>query len=379
MLFWIIAALLTLAASLAVIAPLASPGRRAVGERGHDIEVYKDQLKEVERDAARGLIGAAEAEEARAEIGRRIHKIASRDEATKDASRKRSMVPVVATAAVLAVPLVSWGLYAVTGSPALPAQPLSARLEADPAKSSIDELVARAEGHLAANPQDGRGWDVLAPVYLRTGRFDDSIAAYRNAMRLLGETPARLGGLGEAIASAAGGIVTAEARAAFVRAAELDAKDPKARYYLATADAQEGKLGEAAAAWRNMLQDLPAESPWRGAAQDAIAEAERRIAVAQGGGQPGPTQDQIDAAATMSDTDRAAMINSMVEGLDAKLKDNPQDPEGWMRLVRSYAALGRTDEAKDALGRGIQALNSSSEDGKRLLSLAASLGLALGQ
>ncbi|MBS3650786.1 c-type cytochrome biogenesis protein CcmI [Pseudaminobacter sp. 19-2017] len=379
MLFWIIAALLTLAASLAVIVPLASPRRRAVGERDHDIEVYKDQLKELERDAARGLIGAAEAEEARAEIGRRILKIASRDDGTKEALRKRSLVPVIATGAVLAVPLVSWGLYAAIGSPALPAQPLSARLGADPAKSSIEELVARAESHLASNPEDGRGWDVLAPVYLRTGRFADSVAAYRSSIRLEGETPARLSGLGEAIAGAAGGIVTAEARAAFAKAAELDTKDPKARFYLATADAQEGKLEDAATAWRKMLQDLPAESPWRGAARDAIAEAERRIAVARGEAQPGPTQDQIDAAAAMSDTDRAAMINSMVEGLDAKLRQNPQDPEGWIRLVRSYAALGRTDEAKDALGRGLQALDGSSEDGKRLLSLAASLGLALAQ
>ena len=112
--------------------------------------------------------------------------------------------------------------------------------------ATVDELVARAEAHLAANPDDGRGWDVLAPIYARLGRYDEAVTAYRNAIRLDGANGARESGLGEAVAGAAGGMVTAEARAAFSRALKLEPGQPKASFYLASALAQEGKVAEAA-------------------------------------------------------------------------------------------------------------------------------------
>lgn len=374
MLFWIVAALLTLAASLAVIVPLA--GRpRPDSAADHDIEVYRDQFQELERDAARGLIGAAEAEEAKAEIGRRILRIADAPGEKTATSTPGRTGRLVGAAAVLAVPIVAWGLYATVGSPSLPGQPLSARLEKNPAESTLDELVARAEAHLASNPEDGRGWDVLAPIYLRGGRFANSATAYRNTMRLLGESPDRLAGLGEALTGAAGGLVTAEARAAFDQATALAPDNPKSRFFLATALAQEGRLEGAASAWRAMLDHLPADSPWREATQEAIAEADRRMAAGSAPA-PGPTEDDVQAAASMSAGDRAAMIKSMVSRLDAKLRQDPNDPEGWMKLVRSYAMLGKTDQARDALARGVKAMGDDSQDGKRLVALAQSLGLS---
>ncbi|TGV94001.1 c-type cytochrome biogenesis protein CcmI, partial [Mesorhizobium sp. M2D.F.Ca.ET.145.01.1.1] len=123
----------------------------------HDLEVYRDQLAELDRDAARGLIRPAEAAEARAEIARRILRLGNADITGKTSGRAASVTArLVATVAVLAVPLVSWGFYSQIGSPDLPSQPLSERLAKNPADSSVDELVARAEAHLAANPSDGR-------------------------------------------------------------------------------------------------------------------------------------------------------------------------------------------------------------------------------
>src|SRR5690606_11432512 len=119
------------------------------------------------------------------------------------------------------------------------------RLAKNPADSSIEELVARAEAHLAANPSDGRGWDVVAPIYLRMQRFSDSATAYRNAIRLDGNSAARQAGLGEAIANAAGGIVSTDAQAAFEAALKLDPSDAKANFYLAMGLAQEGRSEEA--------------------------------------------------------------------------------------------------------------------------------------
>jgi cytochrome c-type biogenesis protein CcmH len=381
MLFWIVAALLTLGASLAVLAPLAR-GRRSVATAAdHDLEVYKDQLRELERDTERGLIAPAEAEQARAEIGRRILKLGERTDGGQSALVS-PMARMAGMAAVLAVPVVSWALYGYLGSPDLPSQPLQARLEADPAKSSIDELVARAEKHLAANPNDGKGWDVLAPVYLRMGRFSDAVDAYRTAIRLEGSTAARESGLGEALASAADGVISDEAETAFERALRLEPDYPKARFYLASALAQDGKMQEAIAAWREMIVKLPADSPWRVPVEQAVAEAEKRLAAGKapsttsGTSAAGPTQEEVDAAASMSDADRTAMIETMVAGLDQKLRQNPRDPEGWQRLIRSYMVLGRKADALEALKRGMAALGEGSAEAAALSQFSSTLGLS---
>lgn len=374
MLFWVIAAVLTLGASLAVLLPLT---RQAKGEAdtSHDLEVYRDQLGEVDKDAARGLIAPSDAEQARAEIARRIIRLDA--ESARQPKTASQFVPrLVGVIAVLAVPLLSWSIYTMIGSPDVPSQPLSARLAQKPADSSVDELIARAEAHLVANPSDGRGWDVLAPVYLRIGRADDAVTAYRNAIRILGSTAARQAGFGEAIAGASGGIVTSDARLAFETALKLEPANPKARYFLALALAQEGKVADAANAWRQLAESLPADSPWRPATDQAIAQAEARTALPnEAAGAPGPNQGDIDAAASMPSGDRTAMIEGMVATLDEKLRQNPRDPEGWLRLVRSYQVLGKTDLAQAALGRAYAALGRDSEDGRKLTELAGSLGL----
>lgn len=356
MLFWATAALLTLGAALAVMLPFLRrlPGR--VRRAEHDIEVYRDQLSEIERDVGRGLIAPAEAEEARAEIGRRILRIDENAAAAGEGTGPTVSSRVVVTMAVLAVPLVSWGIYGLIGSPGLPAQPLQARLAADPADLSVDELVARAEAHLAANPEDGRGWEVLGPVYFRMGRFDDAATAYRNIIRLSGPSARHEAALGEAMVGAARGMVTADAEAAFERALAIEPGHPKARFFIAMALAQEDRTDEARAIWTAMADELPADSPWRAAAGEALAEVGT-------------------AAQPQSASERAAMIDAMVAGLDDRLRENPDDPEGWQRLVRSYMVLGRTEDAKDALKRGMAALGEGSENARRLAEQAASLGV----
>lgn len=373
MFFWFAAALLTLGASLAVLMPLARRDRDGPKAGDHDLEVYKDQLTELDRDAARGLIQAEEAGEARAEIGRRILKVASGAEAGAGDGHHFSG-RAVGMAAVLMVPLVSWGVYSYLGSPDLPSQPLQARLEADPAKSSVEELVARAEAHLAANPDDGKGWDVLAPIYLRIGRFPESVTAYGNAIRLEGASANREAGLGESLAAAEGGAMSPQARQAFERALKLDAANPKARFFLAAALSQDGRLDEAAAGWQAMVAELPADSPWRAAAEQALAETARRQAQPPAEA-PGPSQQDMDAAASMSSADRTSMIETMVANLDEKLRENPKDPEGWRRLVRSYMVLDRRADAQSALERGVAALGTGSADATGLVDFAAGLGL----
>lgn len=370
MVFWLFLALLTIAASLAVLLPLARRPQAHVPAAAHDLEVYRDQLAEIDRDRQRGLIGDSEAEEARAEIGRRMIKL---DAAGTAGSRTSRLLPIVAAGAVLGVPLLSWGVYAMIGSPDLPAQPLAQRLEKDPRDNTLDELVARAESHIRANPEDGRGWNVLAPIYLRMNRPADAVIAYRNAIRLLGSDPARETGLGEALFAEAGGIVTKEAADAFRRALEAGGNDnPRARFYLATALAQEGRLEEAVADLTALMGTLPQASPWRGVVGEALARAQTGLdaSVARG-----PSRDDVEAAAQMNAADRTAMIETMVAGLDERLRDNPADAEGWRRLVRSYSVLGRKDDARQALERGLKALGPDSEAGQELRDFAGTLGL----
>ncbi len=377
MFFWLTAALLTLAASTAVLWPFLRAPAAAHEGAGHDIEVYRDQLREVERDASTGLVGAAEAEEARAEIGRRILRLADGRAGGSTRTTSDRIGRLLVSAAVLAVPVLGWGAYAVLGSPALPDQRLEARLTKSPAESSMDELVARAELHLRQNPQDGRGWDVLAPIYLRMGRNDDAVTAFRNAIRLDGASAQREGGLGEALVAAAQGIVSTDAQAAFERALAVDPKDARARYFLALGYSQEGKNADAADLWRQMAADLPADSPWRGAARQELA----RLGAPEAAGQtaasgPAPTKDQVDAAMEMSSEDRLAMIEGMVSQLDARLRENPADLDGWQRLIRSYQVLGRQQEARDALARGVAALGTGSAEAARLTAFASGLGVA---
>lgn len=294
---------------------------------------------------------------------------------------------MMVAAAVLAVPLVSWSFYTAIGSPGLSSEPLEARLAKDPKDSTLQELVARAERHLAENPQDARGWDVLAPVYFRLGRYADAENAYRQAINLSGSTAARQAGLGEAITADGGGVVSADAEAAFQRALDLEPTASKPRFFLAMAKAQEGQTDAARTMWKAMQDDLPANSPWRGAVEQALAQlgpsdGGAGAAVAEGPAEavapsdaPGPSKDQMAAAAQMAPKDRMAMIEGMVSRLDQRLREEPGDAEAWQRLVRSYLVLGHKEKAADALKRGVAALGTDTDKAKKLQAFAASQGL----
>lgn len=369
MFFWIIVACLTLIACLAVLLPVLRVRDSVADDSAFDLEVYQDQLAELDRDVARGVIAGTEAEQARAEIARRILKLKA-EGSTLAAKAGFGAGRIVLSVAILAVPLASWGIYAATGSPHLPSQPLHERMADNPQANPINELVARAEAHLAENPQDGRGWDVLAPIYYRNGRFVEAATAYRNAIRLLGASATREAGLGEAVAAVGGGLISEEAQAALQRALALEPDNPKARFLLALGLAQEGRTEEAQAAWLAMASDLPQDSPWRGAVAQMLGNKAEVQAT------PGPSQDDVDAAELMSDNERAEMIGNMVAGLDQRLRENPQDPEGWQRLIHAYTVLQRNEDARDALVRGLTALGSDSAEGAELKTFAAARGVS---
>ncbi|MCO6389494.1 c-type cytochrome biogenesis protein CcmI [Aliihoeflea aestuarii] len=354
MLFWIVAAAMTFAVCLLLLTPLARERAGVRNSREHELEVYKDQLREIDRDRARGLIEDGEAEMARAEIGRKVIRLSEGDGEETGTASSRALGRWVGAIAVLSLPLVSWGLYAATGSPDYPGQPLQARLDRDPSQQSPEELIARAEAHLAANPGDARGWDVLAPIYLRLGRFDDAAGAFANAIRLDEPTPARLAGQGEALTAAANGRVSEEAQALFSQALDIEPGNIRGRYFIALASAQAGDQQAAERVWRQMLSDLPDESPWHG----VIAQAMNGTAEPSEGA-----------------NDQAEMIEGMVASLATRLEANHDDVDGWQQLIRSYMVLDRQDDAQDALDRARNAYGAGSPEAGHLAAYGLSLGL----
>jgi cytochrome c-type biogenesis protein CcmH len=372
MILWVIFAVMTAAAILAVWWPLGRVGRGMRG--GSDFLVYKDQLKEIDRDRASGLIGEAEAEAARVEVSRRL--LAAAEPAPQASIADRVTQPdhrrVAAAAALVVLIFGPLGLYAALGSPNIPGEPAFARVNTPQGHESIANLVSRVEAHLARNPNDGAGWEVLAPVYARLGRLDDAVAARRKALTLNGATAAREADLGEAETAAANGVVTAEAKAAFERSVARDAHEPKARYYLGLAAEQDGKSDDAAAIWRSLLAEAPTGAPWVGFVRDALARVGNApVAVAE----PAPNAGDIAAAAAMSDDQRQDMVRGMVARLADRLRADGADVEGWLRLVRAYVVLGDRDKAKNAAADAKRALAQRPDDIKRIDDLVKGLGL----
>jgi cytochrome c-type biogenesis protein CcmH len=223
--------------------------------------------------------------------------------------------------------------------------------------------VAQVEDRLERNPQDGRGWEVLGPVYMRLGRFDDAVKAHRNALRLLGVNAAREGDLGEALVAAANGVVTAEAKTAFDRALALDARDPRAKFFTGLAAQQDGKNDAAAAIWRELLAHAPADAPWTNVVRQSLARLENPAAETAA---PGPSTADVAAAAEMSPEARTQMVRGMVERLAEKLARDGADLDGWVRLVRAYVVLGEHERARDAAADARRALSGDAAKLQRL-------------
>jgi cytochrome c-type biogenesis protein CcmH len=345
MTLWIVMAVLAAAVSLTVLVPLYRGRADARRMAAQEASVYRDQLQEVDRDLERGVIAPAEAEAARTEIARRLIRADAAGRTAPALAADEAPRRAAAIAAVVAMPVLALGLYVALGSPQLPDEPLAARLAAPPEEQDMAVLLDRVEQHLAANPDDLRGWQVVAPVYVRVGRDADAVTAFGNILRLAGSDVRTEGDFGEALVRANQGLVGADARAAFERALADDPKDVRARFYLALGDGQAGRKDEAAAALRSLIAEAPPGATWTDGIRQVLAQIEARPAATGAG----PTAEDVEAAEGMSAGDRSAMIESMVAQLADRLQAEPNDAEGWARLVRSYMVLGRESDARAAL------------------------------
>jgi cytochrome c-type biogenesis protein CcmH len=211
-------------------------------------------------------------------------------------------------------------------------------------------LIATLAHDVRKNPKDVRGWLFLGAGYMKLRDPDNAAKAFARAIQTGGpRPPAGLYALyGEALTEAAQGEVSDEARAAFERTIALDPHNISARYYLGLLHAQKREDDQALAIWRSLLADAPKDAPWRQEVVDRIAMLSARNGTAPN-------------------------IEAMVASLDAKLKANPNDAQGWQMLIRAYTVLGRNDKAKAALGdartvlaKDSDAMNALSAEAKAL-------------
>jgi cytochrome c-type biogenesis protein CcmH len=360
---WLVFALLTGAALLAVLAPLAQTSETS--EPASDVDFFKQQITEIECEVAEGRIASDDAEIARTEAARRLLRAQSAENVAARPSRKAAFL--AALGIIFLAPALTLTLYSRLGHSNLPDMPLEARLATPPDRTNLADAVGRIEAHLAQHPEDGRGFEVVAPFYLRTGRFDDAVHAYGEALRLLGATAARSAALGEARTLAAGGTVTDAARQDFASALAQDKDQPSARFYMGLAAAQQGDSAKARDIWSKLLAEAPDGAPWIERVKILLAKLDEMTPRAPDSSAQGK------AIAAMPEDQKLSAIRSMVERLAGRLQKNGDDVEGWLKLIRAYNVLAQPDDARKALAAARKALAGKKSDLARVEALAQEL------
>lgn len=336
MTLWIVLTFMIALAVVGLTIPLVRRAQARPG-RGTTLGVLKQQLADLEASGAD--------EPLRAEVKRRILVEGKEPDATsRPMSDRTLLIAALGLAGVIA--LAATGLYAAMGRPDMTDSVAKADAPAD-----VAAMIEQLEASLTEAPGNPEGWRMLGWSYHQTGRFTEAAAAYGRAAALDPGNAEYLSAQGESLVQVAQGTVTPAALGAFTAALAADPADPRARYFIAVHKDQNGEHAAAMDDWIALLNDAPADAPWAAEVRAFVQRiaAERGIDISDRvEAAPGPTPEQMAAAQQMPQADQQAMIRGMVEGLDARLRDNPADADGWIRLMRARMVLGETDKAAQA-------------------------------
>ncbi|WP_374641368.1 c-type cytochrome biogenesis protein CcmI [Tabrizicola sp.] len=396
--FWAAAALIAAVVAALLVRALGR-GRGEAAAAEADMAVYKDQMAEVERDLARGTIGAEEAQPLRAEVGRRLLDL-DRQRAPGAAA---SAAPVTPVAALVALVVLGGGLsaYWYLGSPGYPDLPIERRIamaddrmagrpaqaEAVAAAPKLAppevpaetmQLIEKLRETVARRPDDPVGLELLARNETALGNFADAEAAQRHLIAVKGGavTAADHSTLAEILIAAAGGYVSPEAEAELTAALSLDPKDGLARYYAGLMFVQGGRYDRGFALWSGLLEDSAPDAPWTEPLRAQIEEVAWRAGVNYRLPEvTGPSAGDMAAAAEMSPEEQQAMIEGMVAQLSERLASEGGGVEDWARLIRSQAMLERLEEAQKAYEAAVAAFEGQPAELSFLRQAAVEAGL----
>lgn len=376
--FWIISTGIAGVVALLMVLALTRRGTTE-GSAAFDVQVYRDQLKEVERDLARGVVTEADADQIRIEVSRRLleaDRAAQAHGAAAGGAPRGATYGLVALVAVVVVGGTGW-LYTQLGAPGYPDLPLADRIEmaeiarenrpsqqqaeaeaalrAAPAPQRDDAylaLVQQLRDAVAERPDDLSGLMLLARNEANLGRFAEAWRAQDRVVDLKGEsaTAQDFADLSDLMVLAAGGFVSPEAELAIRETLRRDAGNGTARYYSGLLAAQTGRPDVAFRIWRNLLETSAPDAPWVPPIRAQIPELAELAGVdyvlpATGAAPRGPSASDVEAAGDMTPEARMEMIRGMVESLSERLATEGGPPDDWARLIRAYGVLGRRDAA----------------------------------
>jgi cytochrome c-type biogenesis protein CcmH len=339
--------------------------------------VLRDKLTQVARDRDAGLIGADEAIGAEAEISRALIASSREAEAESASGPPRSGgwigVALIATLTLGG----SIGIYQINGSFDLPDQPLAARdigpggsaptLLSEHDGSVVNEAIRSLRTRLETDPDNVDNWRLMARSYAAVGAHAEAAAAYARLIELVPAAIELRGDYAEALVRAEDGFVGPNAVESFELTLAHVPDDPRALYYLALRDAQEGDALKAVQGWIRILRTAPADAPYRPAifrildtviAETGLDRATLDIPAEQApplqpGVKPGPSAEDVAAVAALPEDQQLGMIRGMVARLETRLTEEPGDIEGWLRLARSRVVLGEPEQAVAALERAL--------------------------
>jgi cytochrome c-type biogenesis protein CcmH len=430
MTLWLILTIMISVAAVLLSAPFVRRFGQPQSDMAGDLEVYRDQLREIENELRLGSIDDAQADAARVEIKRRA---LAADKMAQSAMPKLSQTER-SFAMICVVAIVVFGsvaLYAITGKADLQSAQgfASAQRNAFPGAQeslspegvsaqtsgsesarqqqpkaglpSVEEMIDRLVARLAQNPKDIEGWRTLGWSYVNTGRFSEAEEAYAKAIELNPGSADIRSARVDALVSAANGKVTTEAKKAIDDTLSLDPKDIRARFFRGLAKEQEGDSASALSEWVELLKDADSDEPWVSDLRDRVARLERDLGVAPAThpsgsksvsaselvetlkaqeGMPravdkGPSPEDAQRAEAMLPAERSNMIRGMVDGLVNRLEQSPRDADGWIKLIRSRVVLGEDELAKQALTRGLAVFADDPLERDRIAAAAQQLGL----
>jgi len=408
MTLWIILTGLTSVAAVLLTITLVRRVPPPISGRERATALWRAQIAEIDHEVEQGSLNPEEAGSARAEVERRIVAAAKEQgPETQVSSEKFRLVTVAA--------VVGWivagatGLYAYVGRPDLPAaefQPQAAAAlspgvsttsmaTSDPATvaGDVDDMITGLSDRLAANPDDADGWQMLGWSYFNTQRYREASEAYAKAVAITGDDSELLSLYGETLVRAADGMVTDQALEMFDKAVTLNGSDARARFFQGMAIEQQGDPAAAIEAWITLLNSAPPGADWAASVEQRIRELaaaeniplEGRLpetsdtvaSLTPSQPAPAPTADDVSAAMQMAPDDRQTMIRGMVDKLQARLEDEPNDVDGWIRLMRSRLVLGEEDAANAAFRRASEVFANAPVPKARISAAAGDMGLSL--